>query len=103
MQRFAVELTDRADLDVERIYLWQSRRSPEAAHRWHVGFLAALDTLTSMPERCAEARESIAFPDVTVRQLLFGRYRILFHVLQPSGDNEEGVVRVLHVFHGAQS
>ncbi|HTE17794.1 MAG TPA: type II toxin-antitoxin system RelE/ParE family toxin [Armatimonadota bacterium] len=101
MTTYSVQLTDQADMEVEHIYMWHSQRSPELAHRWYTGLLAALDSLSTMPQRRAVAREDDAFQGVTVRQLLYGKYRILFHVVEPE-EGEEGVVRVLHVAHGAR-
>ena len=49
--------------------------------------------------------------DVEVRRLLYygpnrrrggSAYRLLFHVIEPAEDETEGVVRILHVWHGAK-
>ena len=57
-----------------------------------------------MPRRCALAPEHENYNE-EVRQLLYGRgrstYRILFRVVN-TDEQEEGLVRVLHVYHGAQ-
>jgi plasmid stabilization system protein ParE len=103
---YEVTLTEQAEVEVERSYLWHSRRSPEVAARWYAGLLAALEPLSMLPRRCPVALEDQAFPDVTVRQLVYGSrrsaYRILFYVIEPTTVGEPGVVRVLHVLHGAQ-
>lgn len=103
MTDYTVELTEKAEADVERAYLWTGRTSPGMAERWHVGFVAKLASLSAMPSRCPVARENDSFPDVTVRQLLYGKYRILFHVIEAQDQGAQGTVRVLHVLHGAQS
>ena len=106
MTTYDVSLTERAEDDVERAYLWHSRRSPEVAARWYAGLLAALDSLSALPERCPVAPENDVFPDVTVRQLLYGKrrtsYRILFFVIPPADGEASGTVRILRVLHGAQ-
>jgi hypothetical protein len=51
-------------------------------------------TLENLPTRCPIAPENDAF-DVEVRQLLFGKYRILFWI-------DGRIVRVLHIRHGAR-
>ncbi len=38
-----------------------------------------------------------------VRQLYFGRYRLVFHVAEAADDKEEGTVIVRRVLYGAQS
>ena len=102
MTAYSVELTERAETDVERVFLWIGRRQPELAERWHAGFVAKLASLASMPGRCPVAREDDAYPDTTMRQLTYGQYRILYHIIEPQSPDAEGAVRILHVLHGAQ-
>lgn len=46
------------------------------------------------------------YPDRTVLQHQYRQgstvYRILFHIVEPAENESQGVVRVLHVRHGAQ-
>lgn len=76
------------------IYAYLFERAPLAAERWLSGFDRAVQTLRSMPARCALAPESPSFSR-EIRQLLYGNYRILFTIR----GNE---VRVLHVRHAAR-
>ena len=99
---YLVELTEKAQIEVDRIYLWHSKRDLDLAHRWHEGFVTTLNSLTAMPGRCPIARENEDFSGITVRQRIYGKYRILFHVIEPQEPETEGLVRILHVLHGAQ-
>jgi len=84
--------------DLEEAYDWIRQRAPEGAARWFNGFVDALETLRSFPERCGVAPEDQYF-EQEIRQLLYGRrggvYRALFTI---EGDK----VHVLHVRHGAR-
>lgn len=93
---FRVELTSRAQRDVDAIYAWLAgEHAGEAGARWFAALRAAIASLQSLPARCVLAPESRESP-VEVRQLIYGRrphtYRILFSI---AGD----VVRVLHIRH----
>ena len=94
---YELVLTDRAGADLEEAYRWYAERSPERAARWYNGFLEALGTLATNPQRCGLAPENARFP-FEVRQLIYGKhhtYRALFTMRQ------ERVV-VLHVRHTAR-
>ena len=101
MNEYETELTEVAEFEVQQIFLWYSGISPNAARRWIEGWNCKLDSLRQMPDRCPIAREADRFPEITLRQHLFGKYRILFHIIQPT-ETEPGIVRVLHVVHGAR-
>jgi len=96
--RYRVLVEPPAIADLDHAFEWITGRSPEAARRWVVHVLEAIDTLETNPERCGLAPESPVFP-VEIRQLLFGRragrYRILFMIAGRT-------VHVLHVRHGAR-
>lgn len=87
-----------AIVDLDEAYDGIRQRAPEAAARWFNGFVDALETLRSFPERCALAPENEYF-EQEIRQFLYGRrggvYRALFTIV---GDE----VHVLHVRHGAR-
>jgi plasmid stabilization system protein ParE len=94
---YQVVLTDRAARDLDEAYRWCAERATEAAARWYNGFLDALDSLGSNPERCPVAAETRKLA-VEIRQLLYGRrrsYRALFLV-------REQTVVVLHIRHTAR-
>jgi len=97
---YQIEVSDTADAEAEEAYLWLLRLSPDLAGRWYQGLLDAFQSLAELPRRCAVAPENALFPDVEVRQLLYGGgrnvYRILFCILEPD------TVRILHVRHAAR-
>ena len=62
--------------------------------RWYEGLLKAFRSLEKNPLRCPIAPES-AFFEEEIRQLIYGKYRVLFTV---EGER----VLVLRVRHGAQ-
>jgi plasmid stabilization system protein ParE len=92
----AADEADRAALNIANVL------GVERAKDWYDGLLLAMDSLTTMPRRCALARENKFFSQ-EIRQLLYGRgrnaYRILFTILP--GD-EVSIVRVLRLRHSSQ-
>jgi len=94
---YDIVLTDRAARDLDEAYRWYAERAPETAARWYNGFLSALDSLATNPQRCSLAAESRKFP-TELRQLHYGRrrsYRALFVI-------REQTVVVLHIRHTAR-
>lgn len=89
-----VLLTPRAAADAEAAYRWIAREAPDTAVDWYNGLLEAISTLDTLPNRCPLAREAPALRR-EVRQLLYGKYRILFVI-------DGKAVRILHVRHGAR-
>jgi plasmid stabilization system protein ParE len=55
--KYPVRITPIALEDAEEFYLWMSQDSPVNGANWFNGLLAAIDTLASMPHRCAIAPE----------------------------------------------
>lgn len=86
--KYQVEVTEQAS------NLWIADTVPDTAARWFEGLVSKVNSLSTMPERCALAPESAAFHQ-EIRQLLYGRYRILFTI---KGDT----VYVIHIRHSAQ-
>src|SRR5689334_1243936 len=100
---YRVEYAEPAEQDIDSAYLWLSRtRSPAFAARWFKGLRAAVERLTLFPRRNAVVEEY----GTGVRRLLYGtsgsRYRVLYLVVEPEAEDEEGIVRILHVYHGAR-
>jgi plasmid stabilization system protein ParE len=95
---YRVEITRRAESDLEELYLWVVERAPRQGTRWFNGLERAILSLDQHPKRCPVAPESFD-PDHPVRVLTYGRtphaYRIFFAI-----DDEAEVVRVLHVRRG---
>jgi len=87
-----------AAADIEQAYQRIVSQAPETAKRWLDGLIDAVESLTTLPERCSIAPESNHF-EREIRQLLYGRkgrtYRALFTIV-------EDKVHVLHFRHWAQ-
>jgi len=102
---YRIAISEAAEAEVEALYLWILRRSPERAAAWYEGLLAAINSLADFPRRCPLARENDRF-DQEIRQLLYGTARsacrILFTILEPTGAEDEPTVRILHIRHAAQ-
>ena len=88
-----VEITALAEADLEEIYLRIREDSPGRAADWRKGLVRAAETLDLFPERCPLAPEN--GPELEIRQLIYGVYRILFTVAKDT-------VFVLHIRHGAR-
>jgi plasmid stabilization system protein ParE len=88
-----VVITAKAARDDDEMVGWIAQYSPEKAARWYGDFRKAAASLRDFPARCPLARESR--PGRKVRQLLFGKHRILFSIAGAT-------VRVLHVRHQKQ-
>ena len=97
---YRVEITRRAEADLEELYLWVVERAPLQGARWYNGLERAVLSLNQHPKRCPVAPESVD-ADHPVRVLTYGRkphtYRIYFTV-----DDDDSLVRVLHVRRGAR-
>jgi len=103
MNTYFVAISDPADADTERILNRLVMLSVEAAADWQVSFESALSSLTSLPNRCPKARDGDRYPSVVAKQLYFGKYRLVFHVVEADADEAEGTVIILRVLYGAQS
>jgi plasmid stabilization system protein ParE len=94
---YHVVLTNRAARDLDEAYKWYAQKAPDAAVQWYNGFMDALGTLASNPERCPLAAEARKL-SLEIRQFLHGRqrsYRALFLM-------KEQTVVVLHIRHTAR-
>jgi plasmid stabilization system protein ParE len=94
MKTYRIEPTDKALVDAGEAYFWINEQSEGAALRWYEGLMKAFRSLEKNPRRCPLAPESIFF-DEEIRQLIYGKYRILFTV-------EGEAVFVLRIRHSAQ-
>lgn len=67
---FRVELTSRAQRDVEALYAWlAAEQAGDAGARWFTALREAVASLRSLPMRCQVAPESRQWR-VEIRQLL---------------------------------
>lgn len=100
---YGIDLSSVAKAEADAAFLSYSQyATPERAQDWYQGLLTAISSLTSMPRRCALARENRFFSQ-EIRQLLYGQgqntYRILFTVLEGQATP---TVRILHIRNAAQ-
>jgi plasmid stabilization system protein ParE len=97
---YRVELTDRSESDLSDIYAEINASESIAAARWFNGFEEAVYALSNFPRRCPVAPEAKRH-NRPLRHLLYGNkphiYRAIFEI-----DEENKVVYVLHIRHGAR-
>jgi plasmid stabilization system protein ParE len=93
---YAVEISLRAERDLEQIYEYIRAADSDAAQRWYQGLKKQILRLEEHPNRGAITPER-----KTLRHLLYGRghgiYRVIYRVIE-----RQRVVQVLHVRHGAR-
>jgi toxin ParE1/3/4 len=79
--RFAVELTQGAEDDLEAIHTWLAEhRSPDDASALLDRLLEAIDTLERFPRRGSVPQELEALGIGEFRQLLLAPYRLIYRV-----------------------
>lgn len=98
MKKYRLIIEPPAFDDLDESYQWIKQRSPEAAGRWFNGFVEALNSLTTAPERCGLAPENDTV-ELEIRQLLYGRRSGVYRALFTITGNE---VHVLHICHAAR-
>jgi plasmid stabilization system protein ParE len=96
--KFRVVVTARATNDLRAAYLRAAQHAPQTAKRWFNRFEAALQTLSSHPQRCSLAPESET-ANLEIRQFLFGKGRSIYRALFTVQDEE---VSVLHIRWGGR-
>ncbi|MFO0966049.1 MAG: type II toxin-antitoxin system RelE/ParE family toxin [Gemmataceae bacterium] len=82
-----VRITARARADVDAIFVWLARRSPQGAQTWYDAFFEAVAGIAADPDRYSLAAEVLSRWNRTIRQAFFKtprgrRYRILFEVTE---------------------
>jgi len=108
---YEVRLTEPAEIEVELEHVRLSEIvSPEYADHWQDVLLMEIERLSHFPNRHEITPENDLY-DVSVRRALYfgpsrrcGKiaHRILFHVIEPEENEAVGLVRVLHIWHGAK-
>jgi plasmid stabilization system protein ParE len=91
---YRVEVSRRAEHDIEEAFEYIRSRAPLNAVRWREGLERRLSTLQTHPGGFGFAPENEA-AKADVWQLLYGRYRILYTV-------REKTVFILTIRHGAR-
>jgi toxin ParE1/3/4 len=93
---YRVNITPRAERDLENLYDAIAANRSRAALTWYRGFKRAILGLEKYPNRCPVAPES-----AKLRHLLYGRkphiYRAIFRILEKQKE-----VEVLHIRHRAR-
>ena len=81
--------------DARNCYEYLAEESSENAVKWFNGLFEVIDSLTSMPKRCAIASET-NWIGQEIRCLVYRKYyRILYTI-------EEDIVRIHHIRHTSQ-
>lgn len=81
--------------DARNCYEYMAGYSSEKAVKWFNGLFEVIDSLTTMPQRCAIAPESNLIGQ-EIRCLVYQKYyRILYTI-------EEDMVRIHHIRHTSQ-
>ena len=93
---YVVNITSRAERDLEHPYDEIGVAGSDAAQKWYIGLKKQILSLEQYPNRCPVTPEK-----KTVRHLLYGRkhgvYRVIYRVIE-----KRKVVEVLHIRHGAR-
>ena len=92
MQVFKVNVPDEVFEEIEEFVSYIAQDSIDQAIKWQIEIEEKIYSLEQSPTRCPYADE-MDFHDFEIRNLIFGNYRILFHI-------EDKTVQILHVKHG---
>lgn len=93
---YRVNITLRAERDLEHLYCEIDAEGSDAARKWYEGLKREILSLEKLPNRCPITPEK-----KTVRHLRYGRkphvYCVIYRVIE-----RRKVVEVLHFRHGAR-
>lgn len=93
---YLVNITSRAERDLEHLYSEIDAAGSAAARKWYQGLKKEILSLKENPNRCPVTPEKR-----TTRHLLYGRkhrvYRVIYRVL-----GRHNMVEVLHIRHEAR-
>ena len=89
MQTYNLEIPDTVFAELEEQAFYIAQDSVDAALKWYDLMEEKIQTLQTLPARCAVAEES-RYVDFEIRQLIVGNYRVLFRI-------EGTTVKILHV------
>ena len=95
---FSVNISARAEADIDAALVWIRAQAPTTAQRWYDRLRAAMETLETMPERFSLAAEAVEL-QLELRELLFGKRRGTFRILFTI---QGSTVHVLHVRRAAR-
>lgn len=91
----SLRILARAGADIDRIFVWLARRSPQGAASWYTALTGAVARISQAPEQYAGAAEALPRWNRRIHQALFKtargrRYRIVFELT----DTEIRILRV---------
>jgi toxin ParE1/3/4 len=93
---YVVNITSRAERDIDHVYGQINAEHSAAALKWYGGLKEAILSLEEHPNRCPVTRKKDE-----LRHLLYGHkphiYRVIYRVLE-----KQKLVEVLHIRHGAR-
>ena len=92
--QYKVELSEQAQADIREIYEYIREHGPADPDDWKATLDRKLTSLETFPDACGFAPEN-EYTELTVRQLLYAPFRILF-------ETDGMSVYVLTVRHGAR-
>jgi plasmid stabilization system protein ParE len=93
-KRYRVEITRRAEADIEAIHSYIRRDSDRAASAFVAELERQIVSLERFPLRCPVIAEAAEL-GVPYRHLVYGDYRTIIRV-------DQGTVYILRVVHGAR-
>ncbi len=93
---FRVDLTERAERDLERLYQTINAEESRQARAWFNGLETLILSLDEHP-----ARGAVTPDDNSLRQLLYGRNRNVYRIIY-AVDEGASTVTVLHIRHSAR-
>ena len=92
MRVFKVHISPTVEDEIEHYVHEIAKDSINNALKWYGDIMDKISTLNKSPTRCPFADEMV-FHDYEIRNLIFGNYRILFHI-------KGQTIQVLQVKHG---
>ena len=95
---YRVEITTRAEGDLDTIYSTVTTETRQTGQRWFDSFETAILSLSILPERCV-SEPKLSSSHRVVRKLLFGKRRYVYRVYYAVLDD---AVRILPVRHAAR-
>ena len=104
LPEYQIDISDRANMEIDSLYLTKMRYGQRTAEKWYAGLFRAFNTIAYLPRGFALAPDSDKMGG-NVRQMIYGSggvaCRILYIVLE-SEDQEPNTVRILYVRNAAQ-
>lgn len=94
MTQYKINIAPEAAKEIENIYLYIAKDSPNNAAHWYFSIYDKIQTLKDFPARFPIAFED-RYYDYEIRHLIIENYRVLYRI-------QDGTVQILHVKHGAQ-